>query len=187
MDKKRIRKELSEKRKNIKREKKVIFDKEISQQIIESDYFKKAEQVLVFASSDDEFDTRHIIERCRMEYKRVFYPVCMDNDGNMKFHKVDSVGDLQIGMYNIPEPKAYCKEYRPKENDIIIVPCLSVDENGYRIGYGKGYYDRFLKDFNGVSICPCYEELLADTLPTDEYDIKVSIIVTENSTKEVIL
>ncbi len=187
MDKKLLRRELLEKRKKISCEKKVIFDKEISRKIIESDYFKKAEQILIFASSDDEFDTRFIIERCRMEYKRVFYPLCTDGNGNMKFLKVDSVGDLKVGMYNIPEPKSYCKEYKCCENDIVIVPCLSVDKNGYRIGYGKGYYDRFLKNFNGVSICPCYESLLMDKLPTDEYDIKVDIIVTENDVKEVIL
>ncbi len=187
MDKKLLRKELLQKRKNILQEKKVIFDIKISRQIIESDYFKNAEQVLIFASADDEFDTRYIIERCRMEYKRVFYPLCTDGNGNMKFLKVESVGDLKFGMYNILEPKSYCKEYKPKANDIVIVPCLSADKNGYRIGYGKGYYDRFLKDFNGISICPCYEALLMDKLPTDEYDIKVNVIVTENDVKEVIL
>ncbi len=187
MDKKDLRKTLKEKRKSILKEKKVIYDKEISQKIIRSKYFEEAQQVLVFSSSDDEFDTRYIIEGCHIENKRVFYPVCIDNNGIMKFFKADSDDDLQIGMYGIFEPKPYCEEYKPEKNDIVIVPCLSVDENGYRIGYGKGYYDRFLKDFNGVSICPCYEELLTDTLPTDEYDIKVNIIVTQNSTKEVIL
>ena len=187
MDKKTLRKELLIKRKEIPREKKVIYDKEISKLITDSDYFKKAEQVLVFASADYEFDTRYIIERCRFLYKRIFYPVCIDNVGNMEFLKVESVGDLQYGMYNILEPKPTCKKYIPKENDIIIVPALSVDKNGNRIGYGKGYYDRFLKDFNGVSICPCYEELMADTLLTDENDINVSIIVTQNQLKEVIL
>lgn len=187
MDKKQLRKMLSEKRKDIPKEEKLIYDKEISRKIINSDYFKNANQVLVFASTESEFDTRFIIERCRLQYKRVFYPLCIDNEGNMKFLKADSVGDLKIGMYDIPEPKPTCKEYKPAENDIIIVPCLSVDKNGYRIGYGKGYYDRFLKDFSGVSICPCYEELLTDELPTDEYDIKINVLVTQQSTKEVIL
>ncbi len=187
MDKKILRKELIEKRKNIPKDKKVIYDKQISKQIIESNWFKNAGQVLVFASSNDEFDTKYIIEFCRSENKNLFYPVCIDNKGNMEFLKVDSIGDLQIGMYNIPEPKPYCEKYKPSDNDIVIVPCLSVDNNGYRIGYGKGYYDRFLKDFNGVSICPCYEEMVTDTLPTDKYDIKVNIIVTQNLTKEVIL
>lgn len=187
MDKKALRKELISKRKEIPQEKKVIYDKEISKQIIGSDYFKNAEQVLVFASADNEFDTRYIIERCRFLYKRVFYPVCIDNIGTMEFLKVESVGDLQYGMYNILEPKPTCKKYVPKENDIVIVPALSVDKNGYRIGYGKGYYDRFLKNFNGVSICPCYEETLTDTLPTDENDIKINVVVTQHKMKEVIL
>lgn len=187
MDKKTIRKTLLNKRKEIDKNKKLIYDKEISRKIINSDYFKNAEQVLVFSSSPEEFDTRYIIERCRFFYKRVFYPVCIDDMGNMEFLKVESVGDLQYGMYNILEPKKTCKKYVPKENDIVIVPALSVDNNGFRLGYGKGYYDRFLKDFNGVSICPCYEEMLADTLPTDENDIRINIVVTPNQLKEVIL
>ncbi len=187
MDKKEIRKTLLSKRKEIPQEKKVIYDKAISKTIINSDYFKNAEQVLVFASTDYEFDTRYIIERCRLLYKRVFYPVCIDSDGTMEFLKVESVGDLQYGMYNILEPKPNCKKYVPKENDIVIVPALSVDKNGHRIGYGKGYYDRFLNSFNGISICPCYEEMVSDTLPIDENDIKINILVTENQLKEVIL
>lgn len=185
MDKTSFRKKLIQKRKNIDKEKKSIFDREISRKIICSDFFEKAERVLVFASTDDEFDTRYIIERCRLLYKRVYYPLCLDREGNMKFMKTDSAGDLQNGMYGIPEPKPYCREYVPMPNDIIIVPCLSVDKNGYRIGYGKGYYDRFLKNFNGTSICPCYDELLADELPSDENDIKINIIITQS--KEVIL
>ena len=187
MDKKQIRKELIEKRKSIPENKKEIYDKEISRKIVESDYFKRASQVLVFASVGDEFDTQSIIDCCRIENKNVLYPLCIDNHGTMKFFKVDSAEDLQNGMYNIPEPKEACEEYTPKENDLIIVPCLSVDNDGYRIGYGKGYYDRFLKDFKGVSICPCYHELLTDSLPTDKYDIKINILITEKFTKEVIL
>lgn len=187
MDKTSTRKQLIIKRKEIPLEKKVIYDKKISQLIIDSDFFKNAEQVLVFSSCEDEFDTRYIIERCRLLYKRVFYPVCIDDLGNMEFFKVDCVGDLQYGMYNILEPKPDCKKYIPKENDIIIVPALSVDKSGYRIGYGKGYYDRILKNFGGVSICPCYESLVSDSLPADDNDIKINILVTENQLKEVIL
>ncbi len=184
MDKKELRKILLEKRKNIPKVQKAIYDKIISEKIINSDYFEKAEQVLVFASSPEEFDTRYIIERCRLKYKRVFYPRCIDCDGNMEFFKVDSVGDLEVGMRGILEPKQTCKPYKYKQNDIVIVPALSVDKSQYRIGYGKGYYDRFLKNFNGVSICPCYSILCTEHLPADEYDIKVSYVATD---KEVIL
>ncbi len=183
MDKKQIRKALIKKRKGIPKNKRAIYDKEISEEIIKSDYFKNAMQVLVFASFDDEFDTQLIIEHCRLENKSVFYPLCLDNCGNMKFYKVDSSNDLRTGMYNIPEPKSHCEEYKHKENDLVIVPCLSVDKEKYRIGYGKGYYDRFLKEFNGVSICPCYREMLSDKLPTDEYDIKINVLVSNKEVK----
>ncbi len=182
MDKSRVRKCLLEKRKAIPKDSKNIYDKQLSDKIIQSDYFKNANQVLVFASTEDEFDTRYIIEKCRLEQKRVFYPLCLDNKGKMEFREVNSKGDLLVGMYNILEPKERCKKYTFQENDIIIVPCLSVDSNGYRIGYGKGYYDRFLKNFRGVSVCPCYEELLTDKLPTDENDIKINILVTQHLT-----
>ncbi len=184
MDKKALRKILREKRRSIPKDKKTIYDKVISEKIIQSDYFKKAEQVLTFASTDEEFDTRLIIERCRYEHKRVFYPRCLDKNGNMEFFKVDCVGDLEVGMNGILEPKRTCKPYIPQENDIVIVPALSVDRQKYRIGYGGGFYDRFLKVFNGVSICPCYSEMRSESLPTDKYDIKVSIVATD---KEVLL
>lgn len=183
MDKKILRKRLIESRKSLDKTEKAKWDKIISEKIINSDYFKNAEQVLIFSSTDDEFDTRYIIERCRLLYKRVFYPLCIDSDGKMEFYKVDSVGDLQVGMYNILEPKSTCKKYIPQDNDLIIVPCLSADRHKNRMGYGKGYYDRFLKDFNGMSVSPCYDILLEDEIPTDKYDMKINIIVTD---KEVI-
>lgn len=183
MDKKILRTRLIERRKSLDKVEKAKWDKIISEKIIKSDCFKKAEQVLVFSSTDDEFDTRYIIERCREYYKRVFYPRCIDKDGNMSFFKVDSVGDLTFGSFGILEPKETCKKYIPQDNDLVIVPCLSADRQKNRIGYGKGYYDRFLKDFNGVSISPCYDILLEDEIPTDKYDMQINIIVTD---KEVI-
>lgn len=179
-----MRKILREERKSIPKSQKVIYDKIISEKIINSVYFKNAEQVLVFASTDEEFDTQYIVEHCRAESKSVFYPVCLADKGKMEFLKVNSHKDLHIGKYNILEPQKSCVPYKPKENDIIIVPALSADKQKYRIGYGGGYYDRFLKSFNGISICPCYSRLYRDNLPADEYDIKVSIVATD---KEVFL
>ena len=183
MDKKSLRKRLLEKRKSLDKTKKTKWDKIISEKIINSDYFANAEQVLVFSSTDDEFDTKHIIECCKAQSKEIFYPLCTDRNGNMNFFKVDSNDDLVSGMYGIKEPKSTCEKYIAKENDLVIVPCLSADKQKNRIGYGKGYYDRFLKDFNGVSVSPCYDILLEDEIPTDKYDIQINIIVTD---KEVI-
>lgn len=184
MDKKDLRKRLIEKRKSLDKTEKARWDKAISEKIINSDYFKNAKQVLVFSSTDDEFDTSYIVEYGKLKAKQLFYPLCTDRNGNMIFLKVDSPDDLVSGMYGIKEPKSTCEKYIAKENDLVIVPCLSADRHKSRIGYGKGYYDRFLKDFNGVSISPCYNAMLEDEIPTDKYDIQINIIVTD---KEVIL
>lgn len=183
MDKKILRTRLLEKRKSLDKTEKAKCDKIISEKIINSDYFANAEQVLVFSSTDDEFDTKQIIKCCKVQSKEIFYPLCIDRNGNMEFLKVDSDDDLVLGMYGLKEPKSTCEKYVAKENDLVIVPCLSVDKQKNRIGYGKGYYDRFLKDFNGVSVSPCYDILLEDEIPTDKYDIQINIIVTD---KEVI-
>ena len=183
MDKKILRKRLLEKRKSLDKTEKAKWDKIISDKIVNSDYFENAEQVLVFSSTDDEFDTKQIIKCCKVQSKEIFYPLCIDRNGNMEFLKVDSDDDLVLGMYGLKEPKSTCEKYIAKENDLVIVPCLSADKQKNRIGYGKGYYDRFLKDFNGVSVSPCYDILLEDEIPTDKYDIQINIIVTD---KEVI-
>lgn len=167
-------------RDSLKKEQKEKFDRIITEKIVNSEEFINARKVIVFASVGSEFDTGGLINRCRILNKSVFYPKCTDKKGNMKFFEVKSDADLQKGLYSIPEPKETCKEYEFSKNDIIIIPALSVDRNFYRLGYGGGYYDRFLKDFDGIGICPCYGELLTDKLPTDEFDMKVDIIVTES-------
>ncbi|MGN0569409.1 MAG: 5-formyltetrahydrofolate cyclo-ligase [Candidatus Fimenecus sp.] len=179
MDKKETRQELILKRKNIDKREKIIYDKKISDLIIGTSFFEQARNVLVFASTSDEFDTKHIVKECRDRNKKVFYPRCSDKLGNMDFFEVNCDDDLSIGLFGIFEPMEKCKKYVPEQNDIVIVPALSVDSRFYRIGYGRGYYDRFLKDFRGVSFCPCYDEMLTDILPADEFDIKINVLVTQ--------
>lgn len=184
MDKKELRKILLKKRRSIPKEEKIIKDKKITEKITALPCFERAEQVLLFASTEEEFDTRYLAEICKEKNKAVFYPRCLDKKGIMEFFRVNEECELVMGKFNIKEPPLTNEKYIKKENDLIIVPALSIDKRHYRIGYGGGYYDRFLKDFNGVSLCPCYSEMCTDRLPTNEYDIKVSIVATD---KEVFL
>ena len=78
MDKKETRKQLLQKRKDIPKDKKIIYDEKISKKIIESDFYENANQVLVFASTDDEFDTSLLVKQCIIDGKKVFYPICID-------------------------------------------------------------------------------------------------------------
>lgn len=187
--KEEIRKSLIAERNDIDPVSKMRRDKKISDNIINSSCFQNANQVLVFASTGSEFDTSYIIEKCRISNKKVYYPKCLDKKGRMEFFLVNDIHDLKLGMYGIYEPKEDCETYSFQDGDIVIVPALSVDKVFIRIGYGKGYYDRFLKEFHGKSICPCYDEMRTDRLPSDEFDISVDFVATETGfyQKEVIL
>ena len=92
----------------------------------------------------------------------------------------DSLNDLREGMYGIREPDEALPCSEITENTVCIVPGLAFTPDGGRLGYGGGYYDRFLSDYSGTSIGLCYSELLFDSLPSEEYDIAVDIIITDS-------
>lgn len=99
----------------------------------------------------------------------------------MSFHKISSLDDLSPGAFGIYGPSENAPAAQPEEmrNSVCIIPGLAFDSNGGRLGYGGGYYDRFLAGYTGVSIGLCREETFsADPLPRDEYDIPVDTVVT---------
>ena len=96
----------------------------------------------------------------------------------MTFHFVSDLSELTTGNYGIPEPPAENPCYSG-ESALCVVPALSYDRLGHRIGYGGGYYDRFLSTFTGESCGFVYRELLAPALPREPHDMAVSYIITE--------
>ena len=89
-----------------------------------------------------------------------------------------SKGELARGSYGICEPTGE-RELFGDENTLCVVPAAVFSKDGYRIGYGKGYYDRFLADFKGISVGFSYDATLVDSLPFDEYDARLDMIITE--------
>ena len=107
----------------------------------------------------------------------------MDNNGNMDFYYITDFDDLKIQSFGVREPVIEkCKKVASFDNTIIILPGLCFDSNGNRLGYGKGYYDRFLQIRNWNIHRPflCYNSLIVKNVPTDIYDKKVDLIVSEN-------
>lgn len=174
-----LRKELKAKRKSIadKSEK----DRKISDNLIAFEPYKKAETVLFYAALDDEINVDYCIEQALTDGKKVALPVCTDKNGNMKFYYINSFSDIKTGFFGVREPDAdICKEVEDFSSSICIVPAIAYDKRGFRLGYGKGYYDRFLKNYTSHSIGLCYNELIEDKLPIGEYDIPVGYIICEN-------
>ncbi len=146
--------------------------------LVSSDLYKNADTVLAYWSVGSEVSTRRIIDRALEDKKKVALPKCTDKNGNMVFYYISSLSDLSEGMYGIKEPLTDVIADDFDESAVCIVPGLSFDKCGYRLGYGKGYYDRFLSRFCGISIGLCYDSCLSEELPTDGFDMKVNYIIT---------
>ena len=177
--KKELRKEAAEKRRQI--DNKEISDKIISEKLFSLEEYKRAQTLLIYVSLEDEIKTDSIIDIALKDNKKVAVPFCYDNEGNMGFYLINSIFELEAGRFNVREPDInQCERLENFSNSIIIVPGMMFDKAGFRLGYGKGYYDRFLTSFNQISIGLCYDELFVSTLPRDDFDKNVDIIITQS-------
>ena len=141
-----------------------------------------AESLFIFYPLEGEVNLLPLVDYAKENGKSVAFPICEDKDGNMRFCEVTSLDELKSGSFGIKEPSAYAKEKLPK-NAVIFLPALSVDKKGYRLGYGKGYYDRYLARYAelkpfGVGVI--FDELVLDELPHDKYDIPCDAVVSES-------
>lgn len=177
--KKELRKKFRLKRKEIKN--KEFLDNKIADNFLSSSIYKKAETILCYFSLDDEISTNKILNSAFKDNKKVAVPFCEDLNGKMNFYYINSLNDVVLGSFGIMEPnKEICKKVDNFENSICVVPAFSFDKLGFRLGYGKGYYDRFLENFISISVGLCYNSFLSDELPINQYDKQVNYIITEN-------
>ncbi len=138
--------------------------------------FKNAETVFCYVSAGSEVRTLNLIGEM-FTSKRVVVPFCTDKCGNMIAVEIKSLDELKDGLFGIPEP-INTQEFSKNEIDFAIVPAVAFDKEGYRLGYGKGYYDRFLSDITPYKLGVCAEELLVEKLPHDEFDVKMDSVIT---------
>lgn len=137
--------------------------------------FIGAEVVFCYVSAHGEVGTKELIKELLRE-KKVVVPYCTDKEGNMICVRINSLSDLKEGSFGIQEPENPIEF--PKENiDFAIVPAIAFDKEGYRLGYGKGYYDKFLKDINPYKLGVCQKEFFRELLPHDEYDVKMDSVL----------
>lgn len=147
--------------------------------------WQNAAKILCYVSSALEVSTREIINAAWQQGKEVYAPLCTDKQGHMTFYRIASEKDLTPGYYNILEPVSGLPPLpKSQPQDLCIVPALSYDEQFYRLGFGKGYYDRFLSSFNGVKVGICYEENMQPLLPHDCFDIAVDFIITQSKLRQ---
>lgn len=159
-------------RKNISKDKSI----DIINKVLECDSYRKADTVFIYISVNDEVDTHFLINEALKE-KTVLVPYCIPGTNDMYPVKIESFNDLQKGSFNIPEPKETI-EYKD-EFDLSVVPGIVFSKGGHRLGYGKGFYDKFLKEHSCVKIGLSYDELVVNDLPYNDLDVKMDMIFTE--------
>lgn len=151
----------------------------IAKRLLESDVWNKAQYVFCFAGKENEIDTALILSTALKEHKTLSVPLCTGK-GVMQARIIQSLQQMHSGAYGIMEPDAQTQMQKPQEIELCIIPCLCASPDGTRLGYGGGYYDRFLKKTKqAFKVVLCREKTLTDVLLQEEHDIKADAVLTE--------
>lgn len=141
--------------------------------------FDYCDTLFLYSPIKSELNVLPLFDLAKQRGIRVAFPISIKESSTLDFRYVSSFDELSLGAYNILEPEAKAKKAIFSKHSICIVPALAFDKSGNRLGYGKGFYDRFLKQFTGLSVGVTFSELLCDALPADGYDIPVNVIITD--------
>ena len=142
--------------------------------------YKTAKTLLTFVSLPIEVDTKQLILDALAQGKQVAVPRCIDGTCEMEFYVIHSLDELTPRTFHVLEPDPQrCKRLTDMNDSIAVVPGLAFDQLGYRLGYGKGYYDRFLSKYEHTKVGVVYTTCMTQRLIHGRYDVAVDLIVTE--------
>ena len=145
--------------------------------------YQEAGTVFCFVGTDREIDTRPILEDVLAAGKRLCVPQCVGK-GIMELRQVTDLRQLIPGAYGILEPSADAPLVSLDEVDFAILPCLTCNHLGQRLGQGGGYYDRFLSHYRGGTVLLCREKLIREEIPLEPHDYPVPWVLTERGLYE---
>lgn len=176
-EKKALRASCKELRLSIPFEEKAAADTAILHTVTAHSAFLDADLILCFFPVRGEVDLTPIVEIAKQRGISVAFPRCEGTE--MCFHLVSSLDELTLDRFGIPAPRADAPVAFPTDKSLCILPGLAAGRDGSRLGYGGGFYDRFLATFGGITLFPIYDRLLFSTLPTEPTDKTVDHIITE--------
>ncbi|MGE7879582.1 5-formyltetrahydrofolate cyclo-ligase [Peribacillus muralis] len=150
----------------------------IADNLFSLEEWKKAKTIGITISIHPEVPTVRIIEQAWREGKGVAVPKCDPDKKTMEFRKISSFNQLETVYHGLLEPVAETAKVTKDELDALIVPGLAFTKEGFRLGFGGGYYDRFLPGYKGATLALAYEIQLVDELPVEVHDIAVGKLIT---------
>lgn len=182
LEKQRLREERLAARETLSEQERARLDDCITQNLLASPEYAEASTVLTYVSVSSEVSTRMFIEGALRDGKTVAVPRCLPGH-RLEFAAITSLEQLVAAPFNLLEPSKDLSALTEDQmnNSICIVPALLVDTKGYRLGYGAGFYDRFLSTYPCKKICLAYQQNLSKTmLPHTEFDVPVDMVITES-------
>ena len=178
--KKKLRADARAMRRSMSPESKRTLDRKMKNRLLNLWSVREAQTVLCYVSTEIEVGTREFIEALLQMGKRVAVPRCEGEKSEMNFYYINSLDELSPGSFGVDEPDPQKSVMVGKtQGSVCIVPAFMFDKKGYRLGYGKGYYDRYLSRYEGSTIGICNEENLQEELFHGKYDRAVSLVVTD--------
>ncbi|NND98730.1 MAG: 5-formyltetrahydrofolate cyclo-ligase [Pirellulaceae bacterium] len=157
----------------------------ITDRVMQQSEYVQAKCVMWYVDVRDEARTRHALPDCVASDKKIVVPYCVD--GELQLFHLESMEELEIGMYKILEPRADLRDVADKQVDVkdldlILVPGVGFDSKGGRTGHGKGYYDKCLENARPETplIALAFECQMFDEIPMQDHDIYMDKVVTED-------
>ncbi len=178
LEKGALRRELLLRRQRMDKSSKKKYDDFIHTKLTELVAERRPERVLCYISTETEVDTTEFLQDLLQARQEVYAPRCFGKE--MKFIRLSDLSHLKTGAFGIPEPEG-TEELRDFSGSLCVTPALAFSRDGYRIGYGGGYYDRFLKNYPGLSVGICWHDFLEE-IPHDSFDVPVQLLVTDRET-----
>lgn len=180
MPKRSLRQQMLARRRALGRDEWLRSSRQAQQSLLGLAEFGRADCVALYAAAHNEVDTGLILEVAFQLGKRVLYPAVCGHD--MVMRQVERLDQLRPGCFGILEPCRNGIDHQADEADLIIVPGVAFDLTGHRIGYGKGYYDRFLQHpgRRAVLVGLCHDfQLIDGNIPADRHDMRMELVVTD--------
>ncbi|WP_227395150.1 5-formyltetrahydrofolate cyclo-ligase [Jeotgalibacillus aurantiacus] len=179
LDKKDLRKTMLQRMKDLSGDDRILLTEGVHERLFQTDEWRHAQTVGLTVSTGFELETRPVIERAFQDGKAVAVPRCIPSRKALVFHEIQDITDVKPSFFNLLEPPESLPVIHKDDIDLLIVPGLIFDRAGYRIGFGGGYYDRFLTDYRKMTASLCFRFQIMDQIPHETHDIPVNKLITD--------
>lgn len=176
VEKARLRKQLLDARDGLSLEFMKITSKEIQENLRKIEQYRNAKTIGAYYSIGSEVKTQDILQEILNAGKELALPKVVKDD--LVFKKISNFSELEPGNFSVMEPKDKCEVV--KNLDVILVPAIALSKDGFRLGYGFGYYDKYLHGKKSTAIALSYAKQIIRSFPVDDHDVKMNFIATED-------